>query len=80
MAWQDPTYSIGHEYVLDENGDLIDIDADSDTSIPVEYELPVEHLTEVANHPERLQDYLIRVPNIYERDGCLLYTSDAADE
>lgn len=66
MAWQGVTYSVGKEYGEDDDGNVIDLDADIDAGIPTEYELPIESLTEVANHPELLEERLVRVPNIYE--------------
>lgn len=68
MTWQEPVYSVGRITKIDEFGYEYDPDADVDASIPVEYEIPVEHLTEIANDPDKLYDYMQRVPNVYERN------------
>jgi len=68
MTWQGVIYSIGREYEEDEYGNIIDLDAGIEAYIPTEYELPIESFTEVANHPELLEERLVRIPNAYERN------------
>lgn len=74
MTFPEIEYTIGRVTYVDECGNTYDPDSDVNSSIPTEWQIPVESLTDIANNPGTLFDHMVQVPNIYERNDTSALT------